>query len=124
MNLIRILLIVLIASNCFAEEIDFTATPDFIDILEERNSSTPYYPRIELTPKYGNERMMVRGKGLSPLIQSYNRLTYISAIGWIDSLKSYEGNIGLGARWLQDNYIIGGYGFIDLRRVRKKTFFK
>ncbi len=75
-----------------------------------------YEPNISLSLKGGNPRGMTRAGFILPLIQSETNLLYLPGIGLMDTKKAVEGNVGIGFRKRFSDYIVGTYGFYDVRK--------
>ena len=85
------------------------------------SSEAIYNPQAEVSLKSGNKRHLGRLSLLIPFLQSESHLLYGVMIGLHDSKSNKEGNFGLGFRSLQGGYIVGGYGFYDIRSTRHKN---
>ena len=77
-----------------------------------------FEPQVELNLMPGTDRVLGRLDLRVPLAQTKRSLWFIDARGVIDDNHSLEGNLGLAYRKLTEsgNWIVGGYGFYDLRR--------
>jgi len=95
--------------------------------------SYKHAPKIETSGKLGNKRDIGDGKITAPLWQNKDgkKLVFGDFRGRFDNLGSSEFNLGLGYRQLidyealgQDQWIIGGYSFIDRLNSRYDNTYK
>lgn len=91
-------------------------------------SASVYKARVEVTGKLGYsskpgaKRNTARVGLILPVFQRANTLTFLSAIGFHDTTKHLEGNVGIGHRFLFNQaWILGGYGFYDLRKTENNN---
>lgn len=77
-----------------------------------------YKPNVELDLKFGNNRNIVRIGTLFPVWNNNSQLLFTSLFIMGNTSKSIEGNFGLGIRrYANQQIILGGYGFYDIRRL-------
>ncbi len=87
-------------------------------------SKYKYFPRIDVNYKIGNERNLQRTELFVPIYQNKQSLLFADIRGWSDNNDTSEGNIGLGFRTMVDKkFILGGYGFYDLRNTKNNNKF-
>ncbi len=111
---------VIFAATPSANTLDQKQTSILIANLIKKTPRKPYSARIESRAMYGNERSFIRPMFLLPLMQSPDKITFANLIAMGDTKKNLEGNIGFGARWLKETYIMGGFIHYDFRRTRNK----
>lgn len=79
---------------------------------------------IELEGKIGTDRHLGESMLFLPLLQDDNSMLFLDARGKLDNNSSREVNIGLGYRHILENdMILGGYGFFDRRRSPEGNMF-
>ncbi len=78
---------------------------------------------IDLSGKPGSSRHLGELNIFFPLAQDSNDLFFLNMRGQFDDKNNREFNIGLGARHMYKNYILGGYGFYDVRVSRNSNKF-
>ncbi|NQY42622.1 MAG: hypothetical protein HRT87_04675 [Legionellales bacterium] len=73
----------------------------------------------------GITRSIARLGVVLPIYQKTDNLIYMPLIGMLDINNANELNIGIGYRQIiNQNYILGGYGFFDYRKSQFDNFFK
>ena len=82
-----------------------------------------YEPNIELGLKTGNKRDIARLGVIIPVYTTNKGLVFANIFGMLDSIEAREGNFGIGYRHLENNYIIGAYGFYDKRLSQYNNLF-
>ncbi len=105
--------------------LSFSAQQTVSEVNNSQFSDIHYSPRIELAGKLGysskkeQRRDIARLGFVLPIYQKSNAVTFLSLIGVKDNAKHAEGNFGAGHRvLLNSQWIVGGYGFYDLRRTQ------
>lgn len=93
------------------------------------SSQNPYYPKFELSGYYQNyKQSFAYFDFIMPVLQTTNGDKLIFAdIRLLDRQgKPYEGNVGLGYRWIDNssNHLFGIYGYFDRRRSPLSNYFK
>lgn len=78
---------------------------------------------VEIFGKPGSERSLAKGDFFLPLYQTQDYLLFTNIRATFDDDSNREGSIGLGARRLLDNWIVGGYGYFDLRESSNDNTF-
>ena len=81
-----------------------------------------YAPRVDYQLKYGS-RLINRLNVLLPVLQTESELLFADVAGVHATKKGIEGNFGLGYRSLSSDYIVGGYGFVDIKRSKNNNTF-
>ena len=81
--------------------------------VQDRDQPYPAY--IDLIGKPGSSRDLGEANIFFPLAQNNHHLFFLNLHGQRDNNDSREFNIGLGIRRMFARYILGGYGFFDLR---------
>ena len=72
---------------------------------------------LEIEGKYGTDRHIGESTVFVPIYQTGKGLLFLDARGKMDNNKSREVNLGLGYRHIiDDEWILGGYGFYDRRK--------
>lgn len=85
---------------------------------QKSDTAVPLPNRVDMSIKPGNVRNISEVNVFSPLNQSKNQVDFISFMGKGDTKSSNEFNLGYGRRTLvNDNHIIGYYGYWDVRRT-------
>lgn len=80
---------------------------------------------VDLQGKLGNDRSLSQAELFLPLAQTRDRLLFLDLRFQLDDSSSNEGSFGLGFRKIiNDEWILGGYGFYDLRRSGHGNSFK
>ncbi|PQO40842.1 inverse autotransporter beta domain-containing protein [Blastopirellula marina] len=80
------------------------------------NSEPLYRPYVAGRLAAGNQRTLGDGRLFLPLAQTSNSLLFADIRAQLDDSQNYEGNWGLGGRFLrEDGWIYGGYGYYDSR---------
>ena len=75
-----------------------------------------YYPSVvDLSVKPGSVRHLSELNLLTPLLQQRDSIIFTNIRGQVDNQQSQEINVGIGKRDLHEDYIIGYYGFLDVR---------
>lgn len=75
-----------------------------------------WHPHLEVGGKFSNSRNIGETTVFVPLFQNETTLLFGDVRGRFDNNSSEEINVGAGVRKLfNDQFIIGGYGFYDLR---------
>ncbi|WP_417454821.1 inverse autotransporter beta domain-containing protein [Kiloniella sp.] len=86
-------------------------------IEANQGPSKKWGAHIELEGKYGTDRHLGESTVFLPLHQNDNSMLFLDVRGKMDNNKSREANVGLGYRHIIDeDWLIGGYGFYDRRR--------
>ncbi len=81
-----------------------------------------YSSRMDLHYKGGNIRHIGRYGILIPIYGQQDNLLFTNMFFMHDSKYNLEGNFGLGFRKkYQENFIIGTYGFWDIRKIKNTT---
>ncbi len=101
-------------------------------IASDESVSESYKPRVDLTGKIGystnkaSKRNITRLGFVLPVSQSIDKyMAYLTVIGVKDTARHIEGNFGFGYRkFISTNWIIGGYGFYDLRVTANENLLK
>jgi hypothetical protein len=70
---------------------------------------------FEVLGKFTNSRQIGQGRLFVPLWQDPNDLVFLDLRGLGDSKSNTEGNFGAAYRHLFDSWLLGGYGFFDVR---------
>lgn len=84
-----------------------------------------YSSRIDIDHKFGSDRDLTQLEFFSPILQSDKSLWFIDLRGWLDDNDTSENNLGLGYRKIiNDKYILGLYGFYDIRETDNDNEFK
>lgn len=73
---------------------------------------------FDMRYKLGNKRQITSPELFLPLQQDTNSLLFADIRAMFDGNNNKEGNLGLGYRQLEDDYIWGVYGFLDRRKSR------
>ena len=81
----------------------------------QASQDQPFPAYIDLSGKPGSSRHLGELNIFFPLVQDQRNLFFLNLRGQIDSKDNREFNIGLGKRHLYEHYILGGYGFFDVR---------
>lgn len=71
---------------------------------------------FDMRYKLGNKRQITSPELFLPLQQDTNSLLFADIRAMFDGDNNKEGNLGLGYRQLEDDYIWGVYGFFDRRK--------
>ncbi|MFD2206783.1 inverse autotransporter beta domain-containing protein [Kiloniella antarctica] len=83
----------------------------------EPGPSKKWGAHIEFEGKYGTDRHIGESSVFVPLYQDEKEMLFLDIRGKMDNHKSREANVGLGYRRIIDeDWLIGGYGFYDRRR--------
>ena len=78
---------------------------------------------VEIFGKPGSERSLAKGDFFLPLYQNQDFLLFTNIRATFDDDSNREGNFGLGARRLYDNWIVGSYGYFDIRESSNDNTF-
>ena len=121
-----ILLIICLSSGVFLAHAEDLITTPYTTSVENR-----FKPRIELTGKLGYSSKKGGSRNIGrlgftlPIFQKMNSVLFLSIIGMKDTARHIEGNFGAGYRTLfNPNWIIGGYGFYDMRKTQNNNYLK
>jgi len=75
-----------------------------------------YEGYVDLQGKVGNKRSIGEASFFLPLGCSENELLFMDVRPKADTRDNLEGNVGIGFRQLQENQVVGVYGYFDRRR--------
>lgn len=93
-------------------------------MAQDTTSSNKWGGHIELEGKLGNDRDLGEAGIFLPLHQNEESLIFTDIRGRFDNNDSQEYNLGLGYRKIiNDDLILGGYGFYDHRRTPNNNEF-
>ncbi len=81
-------------------------------------------PHVDLTGKLGNERSLGDADLFIPVLQGPDSLFFLDLRFQRDDNDVKEGNYGLGFRKMLDEWIVGGYGFYDVRDTQYDNTFQ
>lgn len=88
------------------------------------NNLEPLKLRVEGRIKAGTKRSILETKIWAPIQQDFTSVTYADMRFSGDNNDNFEGNIGVGYRWLSDNKtLFGGNMWFDRRRTERDAFF-
>lgn len=78
--------------------------------------------RFDLRYKMGNKRQITSPELFVPLQQDHNSLLFADIRAMFDGDNNKEGNLGLGFRQLEGDYLWGAYGFFDRRKSENDAY--
>ncbi|NQY41926.1 MAG: inverse autotransporter beta domain-containing protein [Legionellales bacterium] len=91
-------------------------------IILQLHNTFSYQAKIEIEYKGGNTRQIGRYGILLPVYTNDSNLIFSNIFLMNDSKSTLEGNFGFGYRKnIDSRFIIGGYGFWDIRKITNVT---
>ena len=84
---------------------------------------------VEFEYRDGNDRNIGEAELFIPVHQSEDAMVFVDIRGMLDNQSSEEGNVGIGYRKILDDkylgqkWIVGGYGFADVRSTKANNKF-
>lgn len=107
----------LMYKNCLLSTVFVMALAAYPAMAQEREAPK-WGPHIEAEGKWGTDRSLGEFGAFMPVWQNEDTLMFADIRGRLDDQSSREGNFGLGLRHqLNQDWILGGYGFYDRRRT-------
>ncbi len=78
---------------------------------------------VEFIGKPGTDRSLAKGDMFIPFYQNHELLLFGNIRAVFDDHDNSEGNFGVGVRRLLDNWIVGGYGYFDVKETENDNTF-